>query len=308
MRLLTLILFFGTFLFTVSAQDTSTEEAKPEPPRVRFGVGIFGNSGFALMNYGDLQKDFDKANSLNQDSIKFFMRGLNSTHSVNLELMIGKRIMLRGGMAFLRSDASETARGQVKVRSNLIGGSLGFAVINKNRWLGYPFLGFYSNSQKMLVKNYAAEQIYFGDALIDRNETATFKTQLNMLEVGIGTKYVIPKANNVIVGMELGGYFSLGDGEWKTSDGNPVGQVSKASMKGGYLRVSMGLGYYKYGEATPKASDNEDIEVEKAEKKPKKETKEKEKKAEKKNKAEKPKKDKKKKDKKKKEEDDDDIF
>ncbi len=288
-----ILLFFFLLQGSLFGQELESEEVSI--PRTTFGIGIFGNSGFATMGYGDIQKDLDKPNALNQDSIKFYTVGLNSTHSVNLEILFAKRIMLRGGIGFLRSDASETARGQAKFKTNLVGGNLGFAIINKKRWLGYPFLGFYSAKHSLNIKNYAGEPIYFGDQEIDRNDLQTFTTNLNLLEFGIGTKYVIPKANNVIVGMELGGYYSLSGGNWENNAGQQVAQVAGPSLRGGYLKVSFGLGYYKYGETTPKDKTKPEVEKE-------------DKKKDKNDKPEKEKKTKKDKKKRKKDKKEDDIF
>ncbi len=255
---------FVLLMFWFSAGKLQAQETEETPaiPRTTFGIALFGNSGFATMGYGGIKNDLDKPNALNQDSIKFYTVGLNSTHSVNLEIFFAKRILLRGGIGFLRSDASETARGQAKFKTNLVGGSLGFAAINKKRWLAYPYLGFHVADQSLVVKNYADEPIFFGDTEIDRNDSKTFTTTLNLLEFGIGTHYVIPKANNFVVGMELGGYYSLSGNDWKNDAGQVVANVSAPELKGGYLKVSFGIGYYKYGMTVPKDKSKPEIEKE----------------------------------------------
>ncbi len=232
------------------------------------GVGIQGHSGIALTNFGNLRNDLNKPDLLQQDSIDFYTSPWTSNFGISLEVLLFRWVALRGGFQWWFSDASETAKGQMKMNTQQLGGSIAILIWNKTPWLLYPYVGYWSGTSQMRITNYHTEILYFGDVPIDRNNTEIFTTSDNRLEIGIGGRFIKKEKFSYTIGAELGAFFNNSAGKWKYK-GNEVPQVSAPKFSGGYLRVSFGFGYYKKKttEATEPVSKEEKVKIKKKKKK-----------------------------------------
>ena len=249
--------------------------------RVHSGVGI----GF----WGKLANDLKQADALGKD---FTLRPWATTAGGNLDILIGRRLLLSGGAQLMHFDASETERGLARPYTLHYGGQLGFAAVNKNTWLFYPYAGYYIGRAEMRYTNYFTEPIRFGLTQELRPlEKETYKADLGLAELGLGLRR-FKRADGItyLWGADLGAQFAPSKGAWKlTTNDLPVLGVNPVQLTAIYLRFSLGFGYVKSGASESSSSSAIPVAPEKpkkekreapAEPKPEKKSKKKDKSAE----------------------------
>ena len=214
--------------------------------RVHSGVGI----GF----WGKLANDLKQADALGKD---FTLRPWATTAGGNLDILIGRRLLLSGGAQLMHFDASETERGLARPYTLHYGGQLGFAAVNKNTWLFYPYAGYYIGRAEMRYTNYFTEPIRFGLTQELRPlEKETYKTDLGLAELGLGLRR-FKRADGItyLWGADLGAQFAPSKGAWKpTTNDLPVLGVNPVQVTAIYLRFSLGFGYVKSGASESSSS------------------------------------------------------
>ena len=214
--------------------------------RVHSGVGI----GF----WGKLANDLKQADALGKD---FTLRPWATTAGGNLDILIGRRLLLSGGAQLMHFDASETERGLARPYTLHYGGQLGFAAVNKNTWLFYPYAGYYIGRAEMRYTNYFTEPIRFGLTQELRPlEKETYKTDLGLAELGLGLRR-FKRADGItyLWGADLGAQFAPSKGAWKlTTNDLPVLGVNPVQLTAIYLRFSLGFGYVKSGASESSSS------------------------------------------------------
>lgn len=214
--------------------------------RVHSGVGV----GF----WGNLASDFKQPDALGKD---FTLRPWATTAGGNLDILIGRRLLLSGGAQLMHFDASETERGLARPYTLHYGGQLGFAAVNKNTWLFYPYAGYHIGSAELRYTNYFTEPIRFGLTQELRPlEKETYKADLGLVELGLGLRR-FKRADGItyLWGADLGAQFSPSKGAWKpTNNDLPVLGVNAVQLTAIYLRFSLGFGYVKSGASEPSSA------------------------------------------------------
>lgn len=214
--------------------------------RVHSGVGV----GF----WGNLASDLKQPDALGKD---FTLRPWATTAGGNLDILIGRRLLLSGGAQLMHFDASETERGLARPYTLHYGGQLGFAAVNKNTWLFYPYAGYHIGSAELRYTNYFTEPIRFGLTQELRPlEKETYKADLGLVELGLGLRR-FKRADGItyLWGADLGAQFSPSKGAWKpTNNDLPVLGVNAVQLTAIYLRFSLGFGYVKSGASEPSSA------------------------------------------------------
>lgn len=291
---LVFVLVFGSRALYAQTADT-TQPAKPKP-KGSYKFGVFGNiqSGATVASFGGLKKDLEKKDAL--------LNGFNAPIGGGAYFggaitgMIFKRVILglsAQGFFYHTAENTDTtgAGGQCRINSNLFTGYVGYAIINRNRWLLYPYLGFGGGNIDMFLKNYGQNRIYFGDNSrpgdpasvrdsingINRLGTRTFKANHFDMEIGVSTRFMLKDRGHVMLGVDLGGYFRVAGDGWKNDQGTTISNVSPVNVSGGYLRFTLGGGIFWWAPgATPTKGNSSSLLLPKREKKEKKEKKPKE--------------------------------
>lgn len=216
--------------------------------KIRWGLYLRPHSGVGLGSFGKLKEDLKAPNALGKD-FKFVPWA--TTAGANLDLLIARKIIVSGGLQLQHFDASETERGQARPYALHYGGQIGYAAVNKNLWLFYPYVGYQTGTYELRYTNYFNMPIYFGQnhevRPLDKHK---FSTQLGLIDVGVGVRrYLGGNGVCLIVGADLGGVIAPSGANWKASPGPDPQGVQPALLRGGYLRISLGVGYHKSGEA-----------------------------------------------------------
>ncbi|MCS6789838.1 MAG: hypothetical protein NZ580_02490 [Bacteroidia bacterium] len=234
--------------------------------KIRWGLYLRPHSGVGIGSFGKLKEDLKAANALGKD-FKFVPWA--TTAGANLDFLIARKIVLSGGVQLQHFDASETERGQARPYALHYGGQIGYAAINKNLWLFYPYVGYQTGTYELRYTNYFNMPIYFGQnhevRPLDKHK---FSTQLGLVDVGVGVRrYLGGNGVCLVVGADLGGVIAPSGGKWKASPAPDPQGVQPPLLRGGYLRISLGIGYHKSGEpeAAPAVPTAEKPPKEKAE-------------------------------------------
>jgi hypothetical protein len=181
--------------------------------------------------------------------------------------MIGNRFMVgftAMGYSYDQNIGATTEKevGEARLRSQIFGGNIGYAIFNrtrytydseleewqyKYRWMLYPFLGVGFSSSNLKLSNYSQKDIFFGGESGTKIGTASFQeftTSIPVIELGIGFRGFKSKKGGLMLGAEIGSFFNLGKSDWKY-DGNtiPNAELSQTSLSGIYFRITAGGGF-----------------------------------------------------------------
>ncbi len=214
---------------------------------LRLAILLRVHSGVGLGFWGKLAEDLKQADALGKD---FILRPWATTAGGNLDILIGRRLLISGAAQLMHFDASETERGLARPYTLHYGGQLGFAAINKNTWLFYPYVGYSVGQAELRYTNYFTEPIRFGLTQELRPlEKETYKTDLALAEIGLGLRrFKRVQGLSYCWGADLGAQFSPSKGTWKpTSNTPPTSGVNPVQLTAIYLRFSLGFGYVKSG-------------------------------------------------------------
>jgi hypothetical protein len=239
--------------------------------KLTYSFGLFGNlttgvtQSFALDALGkDLQPAFGS---------EFEFNGFGTQYGGQVYVLFLKRLMLGFQGNGYSYHVAESDTGSARLRSGLIGGNLGFLLFNKDinvkfskfderqyRLLLFPYVGYSAGTSTLRVQNFTTTSLSFGDDFenpnLERISEQKFKSNLGLLEVGIGTRVMGNDKGGIMLGLELGGYFALGDNAWENdATGKVVTGVKNHTLNGMYARFTIGGGFLKIG--TPKVKGND---------------------------------------------------
>lgn len=231
------------FLQTIAQENTFIQGANSfksdSKKEYGFFVGVHSGAGFASM--GDLEKDLKKNTTFGD---KFFIRGLGSHWGASINGVLASKVIIGGSFNKFAFDASESEKGQSKVKTQTFGGHVGYLVYNKNHYLIYPFLGYQVGTAKMSLTNYSNVDITYGDNLtIERITAEEIESQSGLAELGASMRYCFNDKGLLMIGIDLGAFFNVGTKDWKAGS-TQISQVSKPSLAGGYLRFSLNFGLF----------------------------------------------------------------
>lgn len=266
MRLILLVAGMLLLGLGAAAQQTLQTQSKKNN-NFTITYGVYGNafvgagSGFYSKVEPDLQKNPGGGNVLSDTSGEFLYKGLSTVYGLDGNLLY-KNFIFTLRAAWQESTTSETVRGSARTTSRRIGGTVGYALYNRNQWLAYPYLGYSSTKNTLLLANFAIDNIQFGDQEIEPNRSGEFETTTGQVEIGVGSKYLINKKGGLLIGAELGGYLPLGDDNWTNKDGGAAAEGTAAfSFSAVYLRFTIGFGGFQLDRAKDKAVDGEPTEL-----------------------------------------------
>lgn len=253
---------------TLSLQEgvptTYTKDVVGVPVKLKFGILAQLNPGFTFGMQSNLEKDLDS--TFNAD---YSNNPLGMLIGGNIDFIIGSRLMIGGGgmmlnynrrIALAPKGEVEPEIGMAHTSWTFAGARLGVILIHKarykwnadvakyeysNSFLFYPFAAYhFMGNGKLTVDNYSSDIITFGGVPIEPIIQREFKATQGLIEVGLGTKWTKNPKGGLTFGLELGGYFGMGGTKWEF-EGTELDMTKAANLTGGYLRVSVGGGYFK---------------------------------------------------------------
>jgi hypothetical protein len=204
-----------------------------------FFIGVHSGAGYA--SHGDLEKDLKKSTTFGD---KFFIRGLGSHWGASVNGVLASKIVIGGSFNRFAFDASESEKGQSKVKTQTFGGHIGYLLYNKNNYLIYPFLGYQVGSAKLNLTNYSNVDITYGENVtIERITSKELESKSGLAELGASMRYCFNDKGLLMIGIDLGGFFNVGSKDWNAGSVT-VSKVSKPSLAGAYIRFSASFGLF----------------------------------------------------------------
>lgn len=173
--------------------------------------------------------------------------------ALGLELGGGGRALLGGRLLFggkgyvMLVPTHGTGRGTARLVAGGGGLDLGYAVVNRDHWLFYPYLGAGGIGFHLDVHNKSAAPILVGVDPLAAGASLGRRAGAPTLEVGLGLQRLLfNDAGGFIVGAELGMLTAVGDGHWRDDENQPVAGLHPAYFDGGYLRLTIGGGAFQF--------------------------------------------------------------
>lgn len=152
------------------------------------------------------------------------------------------------GYGTLRPEA-HTPIGAVAYGGGGGGLELGYAVVNRQRWLLYPYIGVGGYSLGMRVHNHTELDLQIGDADVAGGESVAFDSSYVMAEWGLGFQRLLfteGATGGWQLGAEVGFTLTTSSEAWITVGGGEVSGMNRPEIAGGFLRMTIGGGGYFY--------------------------------------------------------------
>jgi hypothetical protein len=225
----------------------SIEQKKAEYQIVR-GWFVTAGAGITYAGFGGLESVLAKPEGLSYDgqaapgfpAQDFTLGKLGSSFSLKGGTILKRKFIIQLGGDWMQYTSSGTFKGEARVSYASFGGSFGYALFNRSGWLLFPFVGYNAGLAVLRVDNYYVDPISFGDITIQRSSSGIYRASLGTAEIGVSTRHSLNKSQTVVLGADLGGYFSAGGEAWKDGKGAVPTDVEKPKLSGAYLRITLG--------------------------------------------------------------------
>lgn len=233
----------AAFVFSMTLGGEAS--AKPPAEWGGFGHAFIGGT---LNQYGNFENEMARPRVLGND---FSISPLGMQFGGGGKMLIAGTLLVGGrGMGWaLDTDQSQGAN--VFMAGGGGGFDLGYAVLNRDENLLYPYFGVGGYGVSIEVANVLATQsIPFGTARVAPGETDTFSTGFFTIDFGVGFQRLLFFGHDggFIVGAEGGLMIPILHGDWENEDGGEITGLEKLGVSGGYLRLTLGGGGFFFGD------------------------------------------------------------
>jgi hypothetical protein len=168
-------------------------------------------------------------------------------------LLLTNRVLF-GGTGFSSTASDITPRGQVTMKMGGGIGQIGYLILNKNRWLAFPYLGMGRNDITMKLRNNTSNNIFdLGNLEVLPGETMELRAKTVDFDFGFTMQYFVfhhygrYRSSGFMLGLQAGTYAFVGIEDWHVK--NEVNQISgllsKPSIFMPYFRITIGGGGFR---------------------------------------------------------------
>jgi hypothetical protein len=245
----------GVTSLLVALASSSPALAQPAAEWGGLGYGFFG--GFA--GGYNVEDELAQTGSLGSD---FALGTIGMQFGGGGEALINGTVVIAGkGLGWaIPSESPQGAR--VLVSGGGGGFDLGWAVLNKDYNLLFPFMGLGGYAMDVEITNELARQnIQFGDGAVAPDQTKSFSASFFVFDFGLSyQRLLFFGSGGFAVGAEAGLMVTISRGEWEDEDANTVGGLEDLGVSGGYLRVTLGGGGFLFEEEGPADGEGADSE------------------------------------------------
>lgn len=124
---------------------------------------------------------------------------------------------------------------------------LGFALLNNNKFLGFPYLGIGWGGNRVEIKNDAQEDVLFGETTVPQFSEERLRVGYPILDLGISIfKIPAPDTDGLSIGGHIGFMTALGKDTWRMDNDDDVIGVKDMGMSSFYIKLSIGGGGFFY--------------------------------------------------------------
>jgi hypothetical protein len=157
--------------------------------------------------------------------------------------LVGGRLWLGGGGYGAKIATTPTSKAKTDLHGGGGGLELGYAVLNADKWLLIPYVGFGGFGYELTITNLTNRTFrLFGTEQVGPGQTANFESGFWTGELGIRVfRLYFWKHGGFAVGADVGYRASLTRDSWHGGDRADLGQES-ARIGAGYLRLTLGGG------------------------------------------------------------------
>lgn len=199
--------------------------------------------GVTAAGFGSLAGDV-KPKAGVVDSFQFAMRPLGTMIGGSIGGILKKKFIASLSITHTNYTESESPKGggTLRMRHLSYGLQLGYAILNKEQYLLYPYIGYQMGRATFTLTNYSTDSLFFGGQPTDILRSSSYTTTTSTIELGLALRRTYKSTGHLMLGAEVGGYYTTGNG-WQAGSGtNPT--ASSPGIVGGYLRISIGAGIF----------------------------------------------------------------
>ncbi len=161
--------------------------------------------------------------------------------------LMGGRLMLGGGGFAIHLPSDGGQNGTASIWGGGGGFKLGYAVINNENWLGFPYIGMGGCGIGMKITNESKQAIAFGDDQIAPGAEREYSGGYVYYEFGFGVQRLLMWGHEsgqggFTLGAELGFLVSSFNNRFESQSGLEVGGVDAVRVNGGFMNLTIGGG------------------------------------------------------------------
>ena len=143
---------------------------------------------------------------------------------------------------FVPASSPDTA--EVQVQGGGGGFSIGYAALNRDYFLLYPYVGASGYGIDVAVTNTSGRDMTIGDHALPAGESQTYRSGFWAAEFGVGfQRLLFFGTGGFLVGGEAGLITTIAGGDWHLGDSEVHNTgLGKLGFSGGFVRLTLGGG------------------------------------------------------------------
>lgn len=207
----------------------------------RGGLGFFKfGLGFGTPNdlNDDLSTTFGQNTSISGTSVQLGAGGF---------LLFSRRILVGSeGYGWFHS-TKEVGPYAAKLtgRGGII--KLGYAVLNNNKFLAFPYLGFGMGINRIEIQNDDETEVLFGETKVPPFFEERLRARYPILDFGVSLfKIPAPDTDGLSIGGHLGFRTALGKDTWQMDNDDDIIGANEMGLSTIYFKISIGGGGFFY--------------------------------------------------------------
>jgi hypothetical protein len=228
-----------TACFTAFAQEK--EERYSNSFKFKYGLMGYYLAGLSYTSNQNIEKELQKSFG---NTLSLSKTGYNTGGGGGILFRSGLILGGKGGVS--RFNFSYTDSVSVRTSDNWGLINLGVAVINKNRFLLYPYIGMGWGSSNITVKNetITPQNLHFDKNMpLQSGEARKYSSRTPIFEAGLSANYLIAEEFGIMLGLDAGMYYMADISEWKQSS-REVSGLRTNNLMNMYLQLRVGIGVF----------------------------------------------------------------
>lgn len=190
--------------------------AYAEPGSGGFGYALFGVTN---VNFGNLQNVLRSTEGFGKN---FTISSNGTAAGGGGHALLTNRLLIGGkGYGSITSITGSENDVEVSVTSGGGGFNLGYSLINNNKWLVYPFIGYGGGGYTLSIENHAKQGLKLGDETLAESTNAEYTAEQSIFEVGLGAHHLFfnpETSGGLMVGVILNAAFGVSKIPWRRDD------------------------------------------------------------------------------------------
>lgn len=238
MRFVLVLLFVLTIPVSLYAQR---EESYAKNFKFKYGIMGYYMVGMTYSSNQSIEKELQKSFG---NTLPLSKTGYCTGGGGKVLFRSGLIVGGKGGVSRFSFSYTDSAMVRTADRWGFV--NLGVAIVNKNQFLLYPYLGLGWGSADITVKNESAntQNLHFDKNMpLKAGEARKYSSRTPIFELAFSANYLIAEEFGIMLGLDAGTYYMADISEWHQA-GREVSGLRTNNLMNMYFKLRIGIGLF----------------------------------------------------------------